>query len=108
MNEQKKDDLFWDLAEPMLITGKADKGTMMGFPCLRVQGKFFASLERDTNNLIIKLPAERVKEVVSSGAGVAFAPNGRIFREWVTIEQIDEENWRLYLQEARSFVLSST
>ena len=105
MSEQEKDKLFWDLAQPMLITGEADKGTMMGFPCLRVQGKFFASLERETNNLIVKLPAERVKAMVSEGTGLSFAPNGRVFREWVMFDKADESQWEALLKDAREFVL---
>ena len=107
MSKRKKDDLFWDLAEPMIMTGEAEKGTMMGFPCLRVNGQFFASLERETNNLIVKLPADRVKELVSNEDGLAFAPNGRTFREWVAIEKPDEARWNAFLQEARAFVLNT-
>ncbi|MCP5097869.1 MAG: hypothetical protein GY943_20160 [Chloroflexi bacterium] len=40
--------------------------------------------------MIIKLPADRVKELTSNGDRLAFAPNGRTFREWVAIEKPDE------------------
>ena len=55
MNETEKGELFWTLAEPLLATGRAERGTMMGFACLRSRGQFFASLERGTNNLIVAL-----------------------------------------------------
>jgi hypothetical protein len=35
---------FWDLAEEMYVDPAVERGTMMGFPCLRVSGQFFASL----------------------------------------------------------------
>ena len=53
---------------------------MMGFPCLRIDGAFFASLDHRTGHLIIKLPADRVDELVDVGTGQSFAPNGRRFK----------------------------
>ena len=100
----EKDTLFWDLAEPLLAEGVADKGTMMGFPCLRTDGDFFASLHHQTGDLIVKLPADRVAELVASGEGRPFAPAGRTFREWVSIPEPDEARWRDLLDEARAFV----
>ena len=35
--------LFWELADPMLAAGEATRGTMMGHPCLRAGGAFFAT-----------------------------------------------------------------
>lgn len=105
MNAEQKDALFWDLAQPLLLSGVADKGTMMGFPCLRTQGKFFASLEKDSKDLIVKLPAPRVTELIESGEAQPFAPNGRIFKEWALIDQVDEEKWASYLNEAQVFVV---
>jgi hypothetical protein len=37
---------------------------MMGYPCLRVNEAFFACIERNTGYLIVKLPAQRVRELV--------------------------------------------
>ena len=107
MNVEEKDALFWDLAQPMLLSGLADKGTMMGFPCLRTQGKFFASLEKDAKDLIVKLPAPRVSELIAAGEAQPFAPNGRVFKEWALIDQADEQKWASYLKEAQTFVLNS-
>ena len=107
MSAQEKADLFWDLAGPMITKGQADKSTMMGFRCLRTQGKFFASIERETNNLIVKVPADRVTALVDSGEGKNFAPNGRVFREWMLFDQADEAKWSAYLDEALAFVQTS-
>ena len=104
MNEEEKGELFWNLAEPMLATGQAERGTMMGFACLRSRGQFFASLERGSNNLIVKVPANRVNELVANGQAQNFAPNGRVFREWALVDQVDEARWAALLQEAYAFV----
>lgn len=97
------DALFQSLADPLVAAGAAQHGTMMGFPCLRADGKFFASLEPKTGRLIAKLPAERVRALVDGGEGAAFAPNGRVFREWVAIEPEDEPLWTQLLAEALAF-----
>jgi hypothetical protein len=96
--------LYEQVTEPLLADPAVQRSTMMGFPCLRVNGVFFASVERSTGHLIVKLPAARVGELVESGAGLPFAPNGRIFREWVACPVPDEEEWRALLDEARAFV----
>lgn len=107
MNKEQKSEQFWDIAQPLLLTGQADKGTMMGFPCLRVQGKFCASLEKDSGDLIVKLPAERVKALIEAGEAAPFAPNGRTFREWALLIGHDADQWEKMLQEAIAFVGSS-
>ncbi len=101
---QNSETLFWDLAMPMLMKGEADEGTMMGFKCLRVQGKFFASLDRESKNLIVKLPKDRVLSLIEAGNAVPFAPNGRVFKEWALIPKVDKDGWAMLLEEARGFV----
>lgn len=96
--------LYQKVTEPLLADPAVQRSTMMGYPCLRVNGEFFASVERSTGHLIVKLPAARVGELVESGAGLPFAPNGRVFREWVTCPVPDEEEWIALLEEAKAFV----
>lgn len=103
MAESEKSITFWTLADMWLTIGEAEKGTMMGFPCLRWDGKFFACLHRQTDDLIIKLPKERVTELLTAGKAEPFAPNGRIFKEWALISELDEAKWKNYLEEARQF-----
>ena len=98
------DSLFWDLAEPLLASGEAEEGTLMGFPCLRTTGTFFASLEHRTGDLIVKIAATRVDQLIDDGTGLPFAPAGRRFREWVEIPERDAELWQALLDEARAFV----
>jgi hypothetical protein len=83
---------------------RVTRSTMMGFPCLRVDDKFFACIEPATGNLIVKLCAERVNELVRTGSGRPFAPNGRVFKEWVACPAAARELWTDLLREAQRYV----
>lgn len=85
----------------------AERGTMMGLPCLRIAGVFFASADRETGALIVKLPKDRVRELIEAGEGEPFAPNGRTFKEWVSISGREAGRWRVLAEEALSFVAAS-
>jgi hypothetical protein len=39
--------------------------------------------------LIVKLPANRVLDLIEAEVGEPFAPNGRRFKEWVSIPNRD-------------------
>lgn len=96
--------LFRELAEPLLAEEAIVKGTMMGFPCLRVNGDFFASVHRQTGDLIVKLPANRVLDLIETEVGEPFAPNGRRFKEWVSIPNRNAVLWQQLINDARIFV----
>jgi uncharacterized protein (DUF2461 family) len=95
------EELFWDLVEPMYADPAVRRSTMMGLPCVRLDGRFFASLDRGTGALLVKLPAERVTALVAAGEGEPFAPAGRVFREWVAVPRPDRRRWGALLAEAR-------
>ena len=99
------DTLFWELAEPLLAAG-AEKSTMMGHPCLRINGDFFASMERRTGDLIVKLAADTVSEMIDAGTAEPFAPAGRRFKEWALVTNRDEAQWEQLLADAMAFVRS--
>ena len=77
---------------------------MMGFPRMRTEAAFFASLDPGSRHLIVKLPTARVSELIASGAGLVFAPSHRPFRQWVAIPRPHEATWAGLLDEARAFV----
>ena len=77
---------------------------MMGLPCVRVGGAFFASCDRRSGDLLVKLPEARVDELVTSGRARAFAPAGRRFREWAAVPVERSRTWRRLLDEALAFV----
>jgi hypothetical protein len=68
------EDLFWELAAPLMTDAAVTRWTMMGFPCLRYRGRFFASTDRSTGALLVKLPAARVTELIAAEHGQPFAP----------------------------------
>ena len=98
------EDKFWDLAEPLLGRTDVTRSTMMGFPCLRVRGLFFASTDRATGALLVKLPEARVDELIDAGQAEPFAPAGRRFREWASIPYERARTWKRLLGEALEFV----
>ena len=96
-------ELFWTLADELMEDPDVEEGTMMGTRCLRVNGAFLAMVYHKTGSLIVKLPEERVRELVASGDAEPFAPNGRVFREWASVPELDEGSWRMLLAEGRAF-----
>jgi TfoX/Sxy family transcriptional regulator of competence genes len=78
-------------------------GRMMASVGLRVDGKIFAMLVR--GSLVVKLPAERVAELVSSGRGQQFDPrrDGRLMKEWVVLDG-SRPPWLDLAREAYRFV----
>jgi hypothetical protein len=91
---------FWKLADPLLTQAGVTRSTMMGFPCLRLAGDFFASCDRRTGHLVIKLNEARATALIDAGRAEPFAPNGRPFREWVSIPQRFARSWSGLLDEA--------
>ena len=98
---------FWDLAETLLTQPGIERSTMMGLPCLRINGAFFASYDHRTGNLLVKLPAARVDQLTRSGHAHDFAPAGRPFREWAAVQVERSRTWKKLLVEACNFVAGS-
>lgn len=68
-------------------------------------GKFFAFVAK--GDLVVKLPADRVQELIASGEGRVFdAGKGRPMKEWVRLRPIDEAACAGYVAEAREFVVA--
>lgn len=98
------DALFWDLAEPIMASGRAEEGELMRSRCLRVNGDFLAMPEYRTGDLVVKLPAARVAELIEQDLGLAFAPAKKVFKEWVQVPGRDEALWSALLDEGLDFV----
>ncbi len=91
---------FWALAVPLLKRAGVTRSTMMGFPCLRLNGDFFASCDHRNGNLVIKLDERRVNELLDAGKAEPFAPSGRPFREWASVPLQKKRSWGPLLDEA--------
>jgi hypothetical protein len=96
-------EFFWDIAEPLLAEPGTTVGTLMQFPCLRAGGKFFATCDHRSGDLIVKLPRQRVAQLIAAGCAEPFAPAGRTFKEWASVPDRDERTWRGLLVEALSY-----
>jgi hypothetical protein len=96
-------DLYDELTDDLLYDPAVGRATMMGYPCVRLAGKFLASYDDRARRLVVKLPRERVAELVVSGRGDPFAPAGRVFREWVALPTVDRRLWQQVLAEAVEF-----
>lgn len=91
---------FWNAAAPFLERTGVTRSTMMGYPCLRLHGDFFASFDPHHDALVVKLDAASVAELVADGRGEPFAPNGRQFREWVSVTAVSVASWPEHLDAA--------
>lgn len=87
----------------LLEDATIERSTMMGYPCLRLRGRFFASFDAKADALVIKLPQQRVRELIDEGLAQPFAPAGRVFREWVALPTATQESWNALTDEARRF-----
>jgi hypothetical protein len=78
---------------------------MFGSVGLRTESGKFAGFARG-DELVVKLPADRVAELLESGQGTVFdAGRGRPMKEWVVLHPASEGELERYLLEARSFVV---
>lgn len=76
---------------------------MLRAPGLKTRGKFYAFAT--AADLVVKLPASRVSELIDSGRGLPCSPRpGAPMREWVSIPAPDEESCLAFVLEARAFV----
>jgi hypothetical protein len=98
-------DLFWSLIDELSQEdARIGEGTIMGGRCARVDSEFLALADFKTAGLVVKLPRERVAELIDEGVGQPFAPAGRVFREWVSVPDPDRELWTSLLREGVAFV----
>jgi hypothetical protein len=74
-----------------------------GSGALKVNGKIFA-MESSKGQFVVKLPLERVDELVASGQGERFEPaRGRLMKEWLAVGD-RKANWVGLAREAYEFV----
>ena len=102
--ESVDDSLFWELAGHLIAAGRAEEGVLMQSQCLRVDGEFLACPEYTAGDLVVKLPADRVAELIAAGTGLAFAPAKKVFKEWVALTTRDDAVWQSVLEESHAWV----
>ena len=96
--------MFADVAQRLLDEegDSVEQGRMLRSVGLKTDGKVFAMVV--DGELVVKLPADRVDELVGRGAGRPFQAGQRVMREWVSLRPADEAACAAYVAEARSFV----
>jgi hypothetical protein len=95
---------FQELADGLSAETRVTCSTMMGLPCLRRDGVFFACLDRRSGALVVKLTETRVDNLISAGHAEPFAPAGRRFRQWAAIPTAKRRQWPDFLVEAQNFI----
>jgi hypothetical protein len=95
--------LYDDLTDDLLYDPAIGRATMMGYPCVRLAGRFLACYDDKRRCLVVKLPRERVTELIDNRNGDPFAPAGKVFGEWVSIPTVAHDLWQQLLAEAVEF-----
>lgn len=97
--------LFWELIDELQLDDpRVEEGTIMNGRCARVAGEFLGLVDHKGSGLVVKLPRERVDELIAQGVGQPFAPATKVFREWVSVPKRDRRRWRALLREGVEFV----
>jgi TfoX/Sxy family transcriptional regulator of competence genes len=96
------DELWQDLVQ-RTEGGPVTRGMMFGAQGLRTGRKFFAIWWHE--HLVVKLPADRLQELVASGQGELFEPMaGRPMNGWALLRESAE--WDPLVTDARTYVES--
>gem|GEM_PF-380653 len=97
--------LFWQLAKELSYQdSRIAEGMIMGGRCLRLDEEFLALVDYKGSGLVVKLPKDRVCELIDCGDGHSFGPAGRIFKEWISVPEPNAKLWRALLIEGIAFV----
>ena len=102
---QTDESLFWELIEELQLEDpRVEEGTIMGGRCARVSGEFLGLFDFKGSGMVVKLPKDRVAELIDQGVGQPFAPANKVFKEWVAVPERDRRRWRSLLHESIEFV----
>jgi hypothetical protein len=91
----------------LLTDNHVVESQMFGMPCVKIGGKTFAGLWK--NSLVVKIGAPRVETLLKAKAGRQFDPSGmkRPMKEWIMIKAPTTsaaKKWIELAEEAKKFV----
>jgi len=88
--------------QPKVSVGSSKSG--FGSSALCVSTRIFAMIS-SRGRFVVKLPKQRVSELVAVGAGSRFEPSrGRVMNEWLAVEPDWDGDWLSLAREAMKFV----
>ncbi len=105
-------DRFKALAETMVANSQSTYGSaegmgarrMFGSTSIKTGGKMFAFLHKE-EHLVVKLPEQRVNELVAADHGERYDPgDGRLQREWLAVKSDAQQDWVALATEAERYV----
>ncbi len=99
------DPRFVGVADAFTSDQRVSRGNGKGFGsrALKVNGKIFAMMS-SKGQFVVKLPKERVNELVTAGKGEYFDPGrGRLMKEWVAV-LAGNVSWVELAKEAHRFL----
>jgi hypothetical protein len=108
MTDVPNGDLLDRIAEDFTDDRDVATGTMFRSPGLRVGGKIFAFLGH-RGELIVKVPSDRVRELVAAGRAEQVVMGKRRMREWIELPALADRTatlalWRDVAHEAHQYV----
>lgn len=82
----------------------AQPSRKFGSAALKIDDKIFAMIS-SKGQFVVKLPRQRVDELVAAGEGERFDPgHGRLMKEWLTVATASDKLWLQLAREALAFV----
>jgi len=94
-------------SKPRVTAPGSDAGggrKAFGSSGLKVDNKVFAMVS-SRGEFVVKLPRERVDDLVTSGDGTRFDPgHGRLMKEWLVVSPSSKLDWLSLAKEALAFV----
>lgn len=95
---------FYEKRRDAMLSQKAvSEKKMFGTTALCVGGKVFLFPWKE--NLVFKLPEERVQQIIAAKKGEYFDPgHGRTSKTWVAVYPSARRQWSKLMDDARAFV----
>lgn len=77
---------------------------VFGYSALKIHGKVFATVA--DGRLVVKLPSERIAELIAHGQGETFVGYGKVMRGWIQLATVDADSWLGFAEEAQGHIAS--
>jgi hypothetical protein len=98
------------LATDYLDKPGVSRGRMFASEGLKINGKIFAFIGSD-DRLIIKIPADRILDLVNDGTAARLTQGKRTMREWVGVPlvggRVGADRWAALVAESFAYVSGS-